>query len=223
LRKIIIYVFLWIFYSCTPTYRITSKTKHEIAKDNYTVVDTILLSNYIFCMNYADRNLWKDKIKMQPMENDSIFEMFDKALQKLNLNVVVEKNINHCDTVLDFIFPLKVEKIDTNRIKSIASHINKKNILILFPIIHSNNITQKAMMVTSKGIPDGGYFMRDTFLNIAIYLIKDDEIIYLKSARYGSVSSETASPDEEPPKKLEQQHWDKLVELVMRDYIKRMK
>jgi len=55
-----------------------------------------------------------------------------------------------------------------------------------------------------------------------IYFIENDEIIYLKSAWFGPVSSETATYDEEPPKKLEQEHWDRLVRLVMSDYIKRL-
>jgi len=210
--------------SCSPSvYKITSRSKNEIIKDKYFRNDTVYVKNIILCNNLGFRKLWMDDIKVQSEVSDSIFNFFLNSIKQQDMPVLILSNIeNHCDTILDFIFPFKTEKIDTKRIKNIAGIMDNENAIILLPIIHIDNVTQRAVMVSSRGIPDGGYFMRDIFLKIAIYLIKNNEIIYLKSARYGPVSSETATYDEEPPKKLEQKHWDNLVRLVMNDYIRRL-
>jgi len=229
MKKLFIFLslFLMLFFNnCMPKrYKITSTHRTEVVKNNYSINDSLFLSNLIFCNNRGYRSLWMEDIKMQAVvETDTFFDIFYKSISNLNLPLIVKEPINHCDTILDYIFPLKVEKIDVNRINEILSQsTTDRNKLIIFPIIHIDNITQRAVFVSSIGMPGGGYYMRDILLKLAIYIIKNNEIIYLKSARYGPVSSETATPEEEPPLKLKQKHWDNLVALAMRDYIKRMK
>jgi len=55
-----------------------------------------------------------------------------------------------------------------------------------------------------------------------ILVIDGDEIIYLRSAKHFGKAYPSID-EKEKLTNIEQKHWDNLVELAMRDYIKRMK
>jgi hypothetical protein len=216
MRLIAIFSLVFIFISCTHNkLKIRDKKKH-IIHNSYEKIDEIYIENYVLCNNI---NRWK-RNEMVKINEDSILNIFNKALEKTKINIIRNEKENFCDNHFHYNIPLKLSKVDTKII--INSPTNDSRIR-LFPIIYINNLSLKNIYITSSGIAGGGEYLRDTFLTIVIYLIKDSEIIYLKSARYGPISSETVTYDEKPPKQLEQEHWDKLVELVMRDYIKRLK
>jgi hypothetical protein len=212
-----ILVIFMVFIGCSPNkYKITNK-KAQIVKNSYSSSDTILFQNFILCNNI--NTLFNNK-KLK-INEDSVLNIFFASVEKSGVTFVHKnKGSNFCDEEFHKNKLIKVKNISKSKIIEISK---PNNTLKAVPFIYINNRSLKHLYFTSKGIPGGGEYLRDTFLNIIIYFIKDNEIIYLKSAWYGPVSSETALPDEAPPKKLEQEHWDKLVELVMRDYIKRMK
>jgi hypothetical protein len=217
LKKIVAILTVFsLFIGCSPNkFKLTNK-RHHTAQKQYSQHNKIYIENYILCNNLA--RLFRNEIV--PIEEDSILNIFSEALNQLNLPTVINYNVNHCDSSFHANRRLKIKKIDDEELKKIADTNEDK--IVMLPIVYIDNISMKHSYVTSSGIPGGGTYLRDSFLKIAIYLIKNNEIVYMKSARFGPVSSETATYYEEPPKKLEQEHWDRLVRLVMSDYIKRL-
>jgi hypothetical protein len=176
---LVVLLLVLLFYNCVPSkLRISSTPKTGILRNNYSIEDTLFIKNTILCNNIGSRYLWMEFIKMQKiLETDTLFEMFFKSMSKLNLPIIIDEPINHCDTVLDFIFPFRVEKIDSNRIKEITQKsLHHKNKVTIFPIIHIDNISRQASGITSTGMPIGGYYIKTVFLEIAIYVIKNEEI-----------------------------------------------
>jgi len=211
----ILLIIILLFGGCSPNkFMFRNKSQHIILK-SYEKIEEIYLEHYVICNNI--NRLTKNEVA--EINEDSVLNIFSAALKKSNIKIIINSKENLCDSTSHFNVPVKLSKIDNDKITSIS---NPDSTLKLFPVIYINNRSLKHLYFTSNGIPGGGEYLRDTFLTIVIYLIKNNEIIYLKSARYGPVSSETATYDEEPPKKLEQEHWDRLVRLVMSDYIKRL-
>ncbi len=203
------------FVGCSPYKYKVSDAKHHIKRKSYVRSEDIHLQNYVVCNNINRRFRNKSVI----VRYDSVLNILSDALEKSGIKIIRNEGRNFCDSTFHFNTLVKLKKIDINKIISIA---NYDSTLTLIPVIYINNRSIKNSYITSSGIPDGGYYLRDTFLTIAVYLIKDNEIVYLKSAWFGPVSSRTATYNEEPLKKLEQEHWDKLVRLVMNDYIDRL-
>lgn len=205
-----------LLLSCSPyKYKLKYRTDHIVFK-NYAKIDTIYVENFVLCNNLSRISI-NENIAIN---EDSVIAIFSNSIQLLNLPHFVNLKDNLCDSEMHANRLLKLNKIDKYKI---ICNSNSRDRLVMVPVLYIDNMSMKHLYVTSSGVPGGGEFLRDTFLKIAIYLVKNNEIIYLKSARYGPVSSETATFDEDPPNKLEQEHWDKLVELVMSDYVKRLK
>ena len=221
MRKAGVFLILFLFLLGCRDYRVTNR-RYSVVK-NYSK-SNICIQNYILCNN--TRNVWNIvelEGKNLELNTDSVFNVFKSAISKLELDIIIKDfNNNYCTNSFHSNHHLKIKNIDKEAILEVARYCTDAE-LILVPVIYLDNLYQRHIYFSSKGVPGGGYYMRDTFLNMVVYIVKNDEIIYLKSARFGPVSSETATPDEDPPKKLTQENWDKLVELVMRDYIKRLK
>jgi hypothetical protein len=211
----ILLMVILICAGCSPyKYKIINK-RAQVVKDSYSA-DTVFFQNFILCSNI--NTLFRNEQLI--INEDSVLNVFINSVEKSGVSFVYEsEGRNFCDEEFLKNKLIKAKNISTREIMEISK---PNGTLRAVPVIYINNRALKNRYFTSKGIPGGGGYLRDTFLNIMIYFIENDEIIYLKSAWFGPVSSETATYDEEPPKKLEQEHWDRLVRLVMSDYIKRL-
>lgn len=203
------------FVSCkNHWYRVSNKRNH-IIQTNYNKNDTILLNDYIICNNL--RGVWGNE--SIPINQDSVLNIFVSALEKLSLQFMISEGHGICDTSF-FANPyLKFKKMDHKRILELAKR-DESNI-VLVPIIYLDNTFLKNIYYTSTGIPDGGGFNKSTALRIGIFLFEGNNIIYFKSMHYFSDGIKV-SDKKSPVRNLDQEHWDRLVRLVMNDYIKRL-
>jgi hypothetical protein len=209
-------IVILLFAGCSPyKYKVTNK-RAQIVKNSYSSADTIVFQNFIFCSNI--NTLFHNEALN--INEDSLLNIFFTSVENSGIQFVYnDEGRNFCDEEFQSNKLIKAKKIDKRKIFDISE---SNSTLSAVPFVYINNRALSNRYFTSKGIPGGGGYLRDTFLNMTIYLVKNDEIVYHKSAWFGPVSSETATYNEDSPKKLEQEHWDNLVRLVMLDYINRV-
>ena len=206
-----IMLFTLLLQGCSPY---THKNKrHYVIKQSYNENEVIYLENYVLCS--TSRNTWK----VEPIEinEDSLISIFKASLE--NLDVLIQYNPdkqNYCDSTFWQNPNLYAKKIDENKIIEIAN--SKNGELKMVPVINIDNSFRSHFFITpSRATGEGRYV--DKFLIILIYLVRGEEIIYFKSMFYGESKESHLSILNH----VHQENWDKLVELVMRDYIKRLK
>ena len=201
--------------SCAST-RLINKKDHLIKK-SYTH-DTLFLSDYIAC--YGLRNTFgTEVIPSFPFNKDSLFNHFEISLKRLGLNINVSKiNQNKCDSIFHLDWRMKINKINKEKIKTIAQNRN----FTIIPFIYFDDYYRRYIYFSSGGVAGGGGYIKKPFLKLIIFILKDKEIIYISNSVHVAKSYHTSSKDNMLSTR-KQEHWDNLVELAMRDYIKRMK
>jgi hypothetical protein len=208
-----------ILFTGCKAYRFDYKRQH-IVVPNYNSADTLLLSGYVLCNSLRNDNKLNSEVDFGEGVNlDSVFDIFKTSISKLNLPIKFYENENRCDSSFRANWRMKIDETNSNisRVKV----IDTSNVIQIIPVVHLTNFYQKHIYV-SGGVFGGGHYIKQTILRVMIYVVKGDEIIYLKSAKYFGETYHSNNP-KETRTNLEQEHWDKLVELVMRDYIKRLK
>jgi len=216
-RFLILCLSICFICSC-KRYRFHNKQQHVI-NTRYEKGDTLLMSGYVLCNTL--RNSYKLK-KEQEFEEyinlDSIFDIFQSSLTKLNLPIKFSENKNGCDSLFRANWRMKIDETNKNIAKLKTGN---KDIVQLIPVVHVTNFYQKHVYV-QNGLFGGGHYIKQTILELMIYVIKGEEVLYLRSGTYFGKSYLSYDP-KDTRTNLEQEHWDKLVELVMRDYINRLK
>jgi hypothetical protein len=206
-------VFIFLSLSCSDT-RFHFKKYHYV-KNSYPM-DTVFVTNYISC--YSSRNLFgKEHINAEKFNTDSLFTHFEIALKNTGLLMKINENIkNNCDSVFHSYYKMNLKKIDQEKIKNLSSRSN----LTLVPFIYFHEFYRYSSYATSGGSGGGG-LVKNTYLKMAIYLFKGEDLVYVRS---GTHFGRDYYPDniEEIQKGITQEKWDKLVNLVMRDYINRV-
>jgi hypothetical protein len=222
--KIIVLFFLsaTLFSGCVKYYKFANKSR-KIIKSSYSSIDSIYVKDYFLCNSLRDinKNMFSPKGgEVIPINEDSVLVHFRDAFNKLNIPVhFATTRINYCDSSFHENVLLNDKKVNHNLIKTISNKTNKK--LVLVPFLYIDNIYKNQIYFLSSGVPAGGDLVRNSYLQIGIYILNDKEIIYFRSGKHVVISSH--QDFEEEPKRQTQENWDKLVEMVMRDYIKRMK
>jgi hypothetical protein len=231
MNKLIIFVIviaLEMLSSCTTRYESWQK-KSQIIKREYGYNNIqFSIEDIIICNNYK-KGLWSNVQKIE-INVDSIVEIFRASLNKINFHVSFSNNLKfHCDSLFE---PsnsnIRMITMDENKITEL-SKINP-NRFKLIPFIRLNNFDVTFISPTaSSGSPAGG-MKRHSRVGVVIYLFDNDELIYLRMYNfsgkvinvYEDEHGNILDEDTDKPVKstIEQKHWDKLVELVMRDYIK---
>jgi hypothetical protein len=208
---------------CSP--RLDFKKQH-ISKKEYKR-DTLFISDYSVCVSLSNsfhtlslRNRQYDEKEFSIFFNkDSIFNHFTNALTLLNIPFKIRNSSNNfCDSALYVNWRMNIKKIDFEKIKK----NNKNDGLTLVPIIYLDNHHRTNTYMTSGGVIGGGELKKQTILTVLVVIIDGEEIIYLSSGKHFGKEYE-ALDVKDTRTYIKQEHWDKLVELVMRDYIKRMK
>jgi hypothetical protein len=168
--------------------------------------EKLFVSNYVFDSwdsSGQGYGYQKDTANYSP---DSIMGVFLHSLIQLELPFLLDTNIQQQLKSENF---RKLNKIDTNLIKSLA--VQNSDIVSLIPII-SFDYSFDQLHITYH-----------FYLQIMIYLVKNDEIIYVNHA-YSYIKNfkpKKHSIEERPIHT--QQQWDNLVKKVMQPYIDRLK
>jgi len=154
------------------------------------------------------------------LNEDSLFSLFKISINKLDLPLIIadeNKNLKTPDFINNPL--LKYKKINKNSLFSIAN--NNPNKLSIIPILRQN-FTTSTHKTTSGADPYPHYLCS---LNIALFVISDNKVIYFKNIFH----MESVYAEYHPYKfedfhiPIPQEHWDGLVREVMREYVERMK
>jgi hypothetical protein len=209
--------------ACSP--RLDSKKQHiskkQYSKDSLAIVDyglCISLIGYPNTMSLKGRQYDQSEFSIH-FDHDSIFVHFLNALSMLDIPISKENQQNSfCDSGLYRNYNMDIRKIDFNQIKA----NNKNKGLTLVPILYLNSSHEKAMHFSLSGGASGGQYLKQTVLTIVIVILDGEEIIYLSSGKYFGKSYDSWN-EKDPNANMTQMHWDKLVAMVMKDYLKRVK
>lgn len=218
-----VYKFLGIVFlafllsSCTRYY--TIQKKHQIRDGAYSLKDTLYISDVILCSTY-DKGMF-GKLEDFPVNKDSVFDIFTSSLSKLALNIEFDEEISfHCDSSFFYNNKMKMTHINNDFIISTASKNPKR--VSLIPIIRLYTSDLGSVSITASGGGNIGY-RRDFFAGIVAHIVKDGNIIYARMYDFSGRTGDFYSDGSVDANTIEQKHWDKLLELTMRDYIKRLK
>lgn len=116
-------------------------------------------------------------------------------------------------------------RIESSYLKELAG--DTKGIAVLVPLIYGYNNFSSSGYISSGGLSGSSGWFFISFINFFVYVILNDHIIYSRHILYKS-DQVWADTEEEilavpPLAAVRQEHWDELVRLAMKDYIKRMK
>ena len=194
----------------------TRQKRLQVRKGAYSVKDTIHISDAILCSIY-DKGMF-GKLEDFPVNNDSVFNIFTSSLGKLGLNIEVDEGISfHCDSSFFYNKHLRISKINENTVLELATKHPSQ--VTMIPFIHVYTSDLLYMSATATGAPAGGW-KRSHFVGIVVYVVKENRIIYSRMFDFTGRKSEVFSNENKST--IQQKHWDKLIERVMRDYIKQM-
>jgi hypothetical protein len=217
MKKHIIFscIILTISFSCTKY--ATFQVKHQKFKGDYFFEDTIHISNVILCSSYqkgAGANL-----EYNAIDNDSVFNIFSTSLRKLPLNIEINTEISfYCDMFLHFYNKqLYISEINEEVILKLAS--KRPNGISMVPFIYLHQNDYNYVVVTASGGADSGS-KRGYKAGIALFLVKQDQIIYSRMFNFYASSGDFYSDGSVEPSTIKQKHWDKLVKRTMLDYLK---
>jgi len=212
-RGIVIFLLLTLFFSCKNHWYRVSNKKNHITNGNYDRNDTLLLKDYIVCNNL--RGVWGNESVL--INQDSILEIFVSSLEKLDLVVANRGGKGVCDTSFFSNPNLKYKNLNYDFISEIG--LSEESEIVLVPVIYLDNTFLKSTYFTSTGIRGGGGYNKSTALRIGIFLFKESNVIYFKSMHFFS-DGVHVSDRSHPIRNVNQEHWDKLVELIMWDYMR---
>jgi hypothetical protein len=208
---------LAILFLCSCASQRLDGKRHHIVKKSYPI-DTILISDYISC--YGLRNtIGIESTPPTLFNKDSLFNHFEIALKNTDLVFKMDdNNLNQCDSIFHSYWAMKINQVDKKKIKSLTTGKN----LTLVPFIYFDDYYRKYIYFSSTGVAGGGGYIKKPYLKMIVFLLDGDNIIYARSAiHFGK--GHHVNEKEDIDKVISQDHWDKLVELVMKDYIKRLK
>jgi len=208
-----------IICSCS-TYRPKGKLRTRVQKE-YAKTDTLYLSDFILCYSRNEPDdsgfIFSPRSRMSPIDEDSILSIFQTSLTKLDLPISFETSSqNQCDTSFHRNYPVRMWKIDDERIKEIALHSENKTVLV--PLIRLNQ--RKHIIVKGSPATTADIHLV-SFLTLITMVVQNNEIIYRKGYLYSV--GETVENADDPHPAIEQIHWDNMVRLAMEDYMERMK
>ena len=177
--------------------------RHHIFGESYNFNDTISVGNF-----QIHSNKWKDP--------DSLYNHFIKALINTELPIYFpdsSKNVQINDFRENRY--LNARKMDQAQIKELAESCINCTKLVMVPII---SIRYEA---TRFGSSAGGDILYSCSIEIAMNLVRYDEIVYYKQVRIVELGDRENYRNFSFP--IPQEKWDGLVREVMKEYIERLK
>jgi len=211
-RTVLIIILLFCGTSCSK-YVITNRC-HHIVQKNYSKPDKIVVKDAIIC---ADAGAVFNKTT--EVNRDSVFDLLLNSLQKLPINIERKNGNRYCNSQFVKNSKLKFRRFNFQELNSL---IGNEEGDFLIPVINIQFVTFRNMYVTSTGAIGNGGFTKGINLQLAILIFRNDKLIYFKSRVFisDSVTDDNSHQSTNP---IQRENWDKLVYLVMEDYIKRIK
>jgi hypothetical protein len=151
-----------------------------------------------------------------------VFDVFE-GLDIDSLKIVGGENL--IDSALYKNPTFNFRKIDSGYLTELAG--NTEGVAVLVPLVYAYNLFSFTGFISSGGLAgsSGWYFI--SYLDLIVYIVKDQKVIYSRHIRYKSDQVWADSEDEilavPPLAAVKQEHWDELVRRAMKDYIKRLK
>jgi hypothetical protein len=194
------------------------KKKEAVVKHDYSG-DTLYVNGYVF---YDDvRNSWGISQEWTPYVNeDSVFTKFEETIHGISDKVVFkESSLNLYDTTYHRNWGKRFPHDMLLKIKQLPQEKGKLN---LIPLIKLTQAMRSGMYFTSSGSVGGSRYSVQNQLELVVYVIKDNSILY---SRAGFCLGEPypAYDVTDLQHTLTQKDWDELVALVMKDYLERAK
>jgi hypothetical protein len=224
-KLILMLVVVLIVTGCHKEFRRTGR-RSNLTLNTYSLKDSLLLKNYTLYSSQAHSSFSVNS-KPVPVNDDSVINVIERSFQKVGLPLIsrVDQGKNHVDSMFYRDFVIRIAKMDESWIKDIAGG-QSENVVILPTVYLHNRITNTAF-ISSGGLAGSSGFHVVSFLNLIVFVVKDGQIIYSRQYMHTSERTWANSREEAeaiPPAPLvTQEHWDELVRLAMKDYIKRMK
>jgi hypothetical protein len=223
--QIILIVFLFLFSGCNKEFRTLSKSR-STKQSAYAAADSVHLENYILYNTVSHLSFTRNN-KPMPIDKDSVMEVVGESFKKLEVSFVDNFHLgdNHIDSIFYQNQVIKIKHIDKNWIKEVAGDTKGRKVLV--PFIYIFNRITFTGYITSGGMAGSSGYHLMTFLNLMVFIVEDDDIVYSGQTLHTSERTWANSREEAeaiPPAPLvRQEHWDELVRLAMKDYIKRVK
>jgi hypothetical protein len=187
--------------------------------------ESLLIRNHAVYSSKRENSLGSENMPFR-IDKDSLVQVVFKAFEGLgidSLKIVGGQNL--IDSTLYIKPAFTFGRIESSYLKDLAG--NSEGVTVLVPLVYAYNDFSFTGFISSGGMSgnSGWYFI--SFLNLFVYIIRDDQIIYSRHFVYKS-DQVWADTEEEilavpPLAAVKQEHWDELVRLAMKDYIKRMK
>ncbi len=205
--------------ACLRYYKFNNE-RRKVVGTSYERSDTLYIQHYVLCNSL--RNIKKHPFypiggEVIPINEDSVVQQLFASLGKLPLRIGLKaQRENHCDSSFHRNLLIRDKKVDRSKLRALALQSGER--LVLVPFIYVDNAYENQINPLPSGAISGS-LVRNSFLNLAFYIYREGELVYFRSGFHTTVSRHETF--EEEPKRQTQENWDKLVAMVMRDYLKR--
>lgn len=216
-------LFFVIISGCklSKTYKPDEK-RFYVFNNTYSSSDSLYFQNYVLYAIARKGELVAEDTRVR-LNSDSLIKVFKNSISQLK---EVRMNIDTSTPLLNrvnssyFSNPeFRYKLYDKDYIISLAN--KEKDVISFVPVV---GLLYDTFRSASLGAGADTYPMLICHLSIAVFIIKNEEILYYKQMRYvESVDGEFhpyAYHDFNIP--IPQEHWDGLVREVMKEYIERL-
>jgi hypothetical protein len=195
------------------------KPRNHVVNTAYLRTDTMIISQVALCNTLINEFRYNHPEPFDSEFNsDSIFHVFLSSLERLRLPVKLDDIHYICDSTFTQLW-----RLDPDRIVPELDKFRSKDeqTIQLIPVLHVAHGYRKHIYM-SQGLAGGGHYIKQALPKILIYVIRGEEILYLRTAQFFGPTYHSYD-ERETRTDLEQEHWDRLVELVFRDMKVRMR
>jgi hypothetical protein len=185
----------------------------------------LLMRNYAIYNSRQERLLTAENEPFT-IDKDSLRQVIFDVFTGLNIDSLkIVDGDNLIDSALYLKSAFTFGRVDRSYLKALAG--NTEGVAVLVPLVYAYNRFSSTGFISSGGMSGSSGWYLISWINFFVYIIRDDQIIYSRLFVYKS-DQVWADTEEEilavpPLAAVRQEHWDELVRLAMKDYIKRMK
>ena len=181
--------------------------------------DSLYVNDFVIQSKHSNSTF--SKWEVLEIDADSVKNLFDSSLTQTKLNIYFNTNgenrVN--EQFLDNTY-MKPRKVNRDTIL-FYSKDNSKDYTVLFPIISYTSYYSNNTAFGFSGVVPGEWKFH-SFLTLTIYLVKNEEIIYVGQV-YSPYVHEVENKLSIDRKKVPIERWDELVYEVLNEYINRLK
>ena len=199
---------------------IPDQRRFYIFDKTYSSLDTVVIENYILYGVEHTKTLYNSWKKVE-LNSDSLIRIIKESINQIEgINFIFNDSLKNKKNKSFYLNPrLEYKKTDKEDIILLASE--DTNVVSLIPIVlKSFGVTRDP----SLGAGEYTYPELICHLSLAVYMVKNNKIIYFKQNRYVEIIHRKKHPYEYEDFfiPITQKHWDGLVREVMKEYIERL-